>query len=253
MWKRIYNFRILLVFLGTLVSLNSFSQEMMTPKKVIGDRPNELRFRALYSMTNYNLDSSGFANSRTSSLGSGYEFVYRKIKTDGIYRVLASAVQTEFDNSAGLSPNKFQTEIIRRLFDFQFNTGFGIGLEYRERIADRTSPNQAMPNSYKGSVRGFYASNRKLDDSFKIDYEFGLILPFVQSEKYPKTGAPAHVIAPDLEVSLVYTVNHFIEASLGVQLLYEQNNFSGAGDRGTSSATETFIHTHFPLELRFRF
>ena len=217
------------------------------------NRPNDLRLRALYSLVNYNLESKGFKTSNTGEMGSGYDFVYRRINEKGIFRILSSSTKSEFETSTGLSPAKIESKLSRSLMDYQLNSGFGFGLEYRERKTEETTPNQTMPNNSKTSLRFFYGSAKSLDENFQFDYEAGLLLPMVHYEKSPRTGSLSHAAAADLEVNLVYKVNHFIDAALGVQLLYENNRFVGSGNRGTVAADETFIHTNFPIELRFRF
>ena len=245
--------KITFIFLSTFASIFAFAAEPIEKAKTEIDRPNDLRVRATYSFVNQNLESKTFKNSNTSEMGSGYDFMYRRIKSDGSFRFLSSTSMIEYKAAVGISPSKIQTEFNRYMFDYQCHKGFGLGLEFRERKSDVTLPNQAFARSTKTSLRASYGSSKKLDEFFSFDYEAGIIIPLIQYEKSPRTGAPGYTFAPDAEISLVYKVNHFIDASIGVQLLYESSSYSGDGDRGTKTANETFIHTHFPIDLRFRF
>ena len=220
---------------------------------------NDLRIRNSTSVISHEIKSDAFSSSSFSKIGTGFDFSYRytDFKELAMYRILASQNKTDFNSPDGLSPSSVSMETDRYLVDANFlwnSCSFGVGMEYRQRKVDPiTLPNALLSQGSTTGIRTNVAKTVVLSDDLKADFEAGLLIPLLVYDGGPKTGYRMWSLIPDFEADLAFKVNSWTQISVGLQILYEQIAYTGAGERGTPGANESFVQYNLPLELRFNF
>lgn len=207
-----------------------------------------------YEVFNHDLESDSFKSSSSSQeLGSGFQFAFESVVFNKNARASIGSYLSKTETPFGISPEKSKATLNLIRFDFEFTPGFYLGVEHRERKATQTTPNQMHPRQSKTSLRPAYRKQWSPDQQLGFGLEVGLLLPIYQYENGKQTGSRLWTLAPDLKLEATYLLNPNVQVSLGLNVLYESNYYSGTGTRGTNKATETLINTQFPFEIRFLF
>lgn len=217
-------------------------------------KKNKLSLGHSYEVFNHDLESESFKSSTNSQeLGSGFQFSFESAAFNTKYRASFGSFGSKTETPLGLSPEKSKATLNLSRIDLEVSPRFYFGIEHRERKATETTPNQMHPRQTKLSLRPAFRQQWNTEGQLGFVLEAGLLLPVYQYENGKQTGSRLWTLAPDLKIEAVYSLNPNIQASLGINVLYESNFYSNTGTRGTDKATETMINTQFPFEIRFLF
>lgn len=246
----------LFLFLTTLLFLqNTNAQEKSSQR-------GEIRFGALPSMQSYNLTGTGFQASNGASSGNGTSVGLMWLREFSAIKLDYQSDLYSVSPPAGLTPAKIDSRFTRGILAYErlrtkqdatrlFN--YFVGLEYRDRKNDVTTPNVFMPTRTEGGITLGLSFEKQLDEAFLWTASAGLFLPLYVNESSTKTGYYQTSFNPDIGFRFIYHVNHFIDFSVGAQVFYSQFLYSGTGERGVSDAKETSTNVIAPVELRFKF
>ncbi len=250
-------FLICLFIIGTAPNL--FAQE--------NSSQHSLRVSSLTGVQNYQLEGSGFNNSSNASTGKGLDASWYWQTDQKTYVFKALSYRSSVSTSGSISPRDITSDLriyhlglvqnlgsnLSSLVSFADELKFGLGLQWRERTADHTTPNRAFPHYQTFGFHLGLSGQKAWSSMWKLESSLGLYIPYFFDERSEKTGYLNWALMPDAQFNFVYKVNPQIDFSLGLRALYEKLNYSGSGARGVSDAKETYLNLILPIELRFSF
>lgn len=228
---------------------------------------HSFRVGSLIGLQNYELQGTGFNTSSSAANGKGLDGSWHWQNNQKTYVFKALSYRTSASSSGSISPRDVTSDLkiyhlglvqnmgsnLSSLVSFADEFKFGLGLQWRERSSDATTPNRFFPHYQTMGFHLGLAGQKAWSSMWKLESAIGLYIPYLFDERSEKTGYLKWAFMPDAEINFVYKVNPFIDFSFGVRALYESLSYSGTGARGVSDAKETYLNLIFPLELRFSF
>jgi hypothetical protein len=231
-----------------------------------GDKKFEISGSVMASSESYELGADGRGAFMASAVspGSGYSMGMKWRRSEADYSIDSINTSHMSRTPVQTFPKEVENRFDRFLFMIQPKSemgGYGgekglkfnYGIESRTHSATKTTPKVYMPTRTQMGVR--IGGNYYGDFSQRTYYEagFGLLLPLYHDEAHAKTGYFRYSLSPDVSYKVTYQINSTIDIGAGVRAFYERTSYSGTGERGTPSATETFFDVHLPVELKIKF
>ncbi|MBY0469744.1 hypothetical protein K2X30_01160 [bacterium] len=219
------------------------------------------------SLLNYSLNSSGLSLSVPNGSGAVYGAeLRRRLSESGTY-IRATFLKTAVTlKVSGLSPSSVNQEVtkVRFLLSgylFQSDSGssvvdklsLGLGAELLQQSTPPTSPSEVM--SSLSSTRLLFLTEyiNSLKSDFRFEFRISFGFPISHYEKNQNTGFYNFGYFIEPEVALTYSITEVLQVGVSANATWEQKFFSGAGSRGTQSASERILPISVPFEVRFNF